>query len=84
VNNFKIKKNILLAWLKQGNVIERCSEPGPAFGKFSGIEGCPISGLETVINRLFRDGELSYKTFLSLGMRWDRYFPVNVNGDHHE
>jgi hypothetical protein len=67
--------------MEQGNVIEQCSEPGPSFGKFSGTEECPISGIIPVINRLFRDGKIRYKTFNSFGLRWERYYSVNVNGE---
>jgi len=76
VDNLKTRKTQLLDWLMQGNCIERCSEPGPAFGKFSGVENCPVSGIEPVINRLFRDGKLKYETFHSFGMRWEKYIPV--------
>jgi len=80
VNNFKGKKALLLKWFQQGKTVEQCSEPGPSFGKFSGIEECPISGIIPVINRLFRDGEIRYITFNSFGMRWERYYSVIVNG----
>lgn len=87
MNNFKDKKNALLAWMNAGNFIERCSEPGPSFGKFSGIDSCPISGVEPVINRLFREGKLKYKTFHTYGMRWEKYLPVTsekISGEIHE
>lgn len=76
--NFKDKKSTLLEWLIAGNIIERCSEPGPAFGNFSGIENSPITGIEPVINRLFREGKLRYETFNEYGMRWERYLPVTT------
>lgn len=76
MNRFTNKKSQLLDWIMAGNAIEQCSEPGPSFGKFSGTENCPIAGIEPVINRLLRDGKLQYETFLSFGMRWERYIPV--------
>ena len=84
VSNFKERKAILLNWLQQGNIIERCSEPGPSFGEFFGIDQCPITGVESLTNRLIREGQLKYETFHAIGMRIDRYIIVNVNGDNHE
>lgn len=82
----KIKKQILVEWLQKGNTVERCSEPGPAFGNFITSEKCPFSSnsLEKTSNRLLRDGVISYKTFHHLGMRWERYFLVNAKGENHE
>ena len=82
MNNFAKRKAQFLDWFKKGNVIERCSEPGPVFGKFSGTEACPVSGIEPLIARLFRDGVLKYKTFYSYGIRWERYYLPETSGKH--
>lgn len=84
VNSFKEKKIVLFTWINAGNVLERCSQPGPSFGKFSGVENCPITAVEPVLNRLLRDGQLDFETFYDFGIRWERFVPKiseNIPGE---
>lgn len=82
MSNFIERKKELLNWFNEGNKIDRCSEPGHAWGNFSGIENCPIKrNLESILHRLIRDGKIRYQTFIVFGIRWERFYSPETSGE---
>lgn len=75
---FKERKYQLIEWLKQGNIIEMCSQPGHAFGSLNKTDNCPLRGIQPLINSLLSQGVICYETFYEYGIRWER-FKLNEN-----
>lgn len=75
METLKKRKSKLIKWMKQGNTIEQCSQPGYALGRWSYT---PIEGLQPVINTLLSQGCLTFETFYIFGIRWER-FKLNEN-----
>lgn len=73
--SFKVKKEMLLNWFLGGNHIDICTQHGPSYGKVSLSTPLPVSNHIEVLNRLIRDGSVTFYTFYDYGIRWDRIEP---------
>lgn len=82
MDNFTIRKTMLLNWFLGGNHVEICSQPGPSFGHTLSSTPLPVDNHKEVLNRLIRDGSISFQTFYDHGLRWERLLPKK--GNHHE